>query len=253
MLFRRIKAHIEKENWFAVFLDFLIVVVGILLAFQITNWNEDWVDSKRESQILAAIQKDLLTDQKVLNTGIEMANLNINVGNYLLSKAGLASIQKIVVPVEVGVILSQTEFEVTVPGALPEQVTSNLWKHVAFRYHPTQSNAAFSSLVTAGDLTIISDVDLASELQGYNQAWQSLSGSQDLTFRVFRDRLVFVGQEYGLSPFHSGKEDELIELLRINRKLAGALRTMTEYAILHREALENLYQRNLLLSKRLND
>ena len=40
MLFRRIKAHIEKENWFAVFIDFLIVVVGILIAFQITNWSE---------------------------------------------------------------------------------------------------------------------------------------------------------------------------------------------------------------------
>ena len=40
MLFRRIKAHIEKENWFAVFIDFLIVVVGILIAFQITEWNE---------------------------------------------------------------------------------------------------------------------------------------------------------------------------------------------------------------------
>jgi hypothetical protein len=26
MIFRRIKAHIEKENWFAVLVDFLIVV-----------------------------------------------------------------------------------------------------------------------------------------------------------------------------------------------------------------------------------
>ena len=32
--------HIREQNWFAVFLDFFIVVAGILIAFQITEWNE---------------------------------------------------------------------------------------------------------------------------------------------------------------------------------------------------------------------
>lgn len=40
MLLRRIKSHVEKENWFAVFIDFCIVVAGILIAFQIANWSE---------------------------------------------------------------------------------------------------------------------------------------------------------------------------------------------------------------------
>ena len=39
MLFRRIKAHVAKEDWFAVFVDFLIVVVGVFLGIQIGNWN----------------------------------------------------------------------------------------------------------------------------------------------------------------------------------------------------------------------
>ena len=41
MLLRSITKHVKDQNWFAVFLDFLIVVVGILIAFQITNWNEE--------------------------------------------------------------------------------------------------------------------------------------------------------------------------------------------------------------------
>ena len=40
MLFRRISKHVKDQNWFAVALDFFIVVAGILIAFQITNWNE---------------------------------------------------------------------------------------------------------------------------------------------------------------------------------------------------------------------
>lgn len=40
MLLRRITQHVKDQNWFAVGIDFVIVVVGILIAFQITNWNE---------------------------------------------------------------------------------------------------------------------------------------------------------------------------------------------------------------------
>lgn len=40
MILRSITKHVREQNWFAVALDFLIVVIGILIAFQITNWNE---------------------------------------------------------------------------------------------------------------------------------------------------------------------------------------------------------------------
>ncbi len=40
MILRRITKHVKDQNWFAVGLDFVIVVVGILLAFQITNWSD---------------------------------------------------------------------------------------------------------------------------------------------------------------------------------------------------------------------
>lgn len=39
MILRRITEHVKAQNWTAVALDFVIVVVGILLAFQITEWS----------------------------------------------------------------------------------------------------------------------------------------------------------------------------------------------------------------------
>lgn len=44
MLLRSITKHVKDQNWIAVFLDFFIVVTGILIAFQITNWNETRLD-----------------------------------------------------------------------------------------------------------------------------------------------------------------------------------------------------------------
>ncbi len=44
MIFRRIKAHIEKENWFAVGIDFIIVVFGVFVGIQVANWNDRRAD-----------------------------------------------------------------------------------------------------------------------------------------------------------------------------------------------------------------
>ncbi len=54
MIFRRIKVHIEKENEFAVALDFFIVVAGIRSAFQITHWSAGRQDMAAEHLLCTA-------------------------------------------------------------------------------------------------------------------------------------------------------------------------------------------------------
>ena len=59
MLLRSLTKHVRDQNWFAVFLDFFIVVAGILIAFQITNWNERRAEYRNETQALIELKKEL--------------------------------------------------------------------------------------------------------------------------------------------------------------------------------------------------
>ena len=59
MLLRRITKHVTDQNWFAVFIDFLIVVVGILIAFQITNWSEERQEKDSERNYLERLHSDI--------------------------------------------------------------------------------------------------------------------------------------------------------------------------------------------------
>ena len=59
MLLRRITKHVKEQNWFAVGLDFIIVVAGILIAFQITNWNEDRAAQAKLDRVEEVLQDDL--------------------------------------------------------------------------------------------------------------------------------------------------------------------------------------------------
>ena len=40
MLLRRIIEHVKAQNWFAVGIDFVIVVVGVFIGIQVANWND---------------------------------------------------------------------------------------------------------------------------------------------------------------------------------------------------------------------
>lgn len=60
MLKRRITLHLDTQNWTTIAIDFLIVVVGVLLAFQINAWNERRTANDLRS---AAIER-LLTESE---------------------------------------------------------------------------------------------------------------------------------------------------------------------------------------------
>ena len=58
MRLRSITKHVRDQNWFAVALDFFIVVAGILIAFQITNWNEGRKNDNLERGYLIRLHED---------------------------------------------------------------------------------------------------------------------------------------------------------------------------------------------------
>ena len=71
MIFRRVKAHIENENWFAVFIDFLIVVVGVFIGIQVANWNAVKQADNKEAVKLELLQGEFTTVIKELREAKE--------------------------------------------------------------------------------------------------------------------------------------------------------------------------------------
>lgn len=59
MILRRITEHVKTQNWFAVAIDFLIVVIGVFVASQVTNWNAARGERAAEMGYLAALEGDI--------------------------------------------------------------------------------------------------------------------------------------------------------------------------------------------------
>lgn len=62
MRYRRLIEQLRQQNWTAIGIDFVIVVVGVFIGIQVANWNDERREAKRGDQYLARIDADLAAD-----------------------------------------------------------------------------------------------------------------------------------------------------------------------------------------------
>jgi hypothetical protein len=58
MLLRRVIEHVREQNWLAVFIDFVIVVVGVFIGIQVANWNEERLNQREERILVERLRVD---------------------------------------------------------------------------------------------------------------------------------------------------------------------------------------------------
>ena len=71
MLLRRITQHVKDQNWFAVGIDFCIVVLGIFVGLLANDWRQSQQDRAAESDILLRLHDDVKTAVSLSEDRIE--------------------------------------------------------------------------------------------------------------------------------------------------------------------------------------
>ena len=78
MILRRFTKHIKEQNWFAVGLDVVVVVVGIFLGMQVTEWNEERKESRLATDYLHRLHEDMTLSIEATNRTKEFIKENTN-------------------------------------------------------------------------------------------------------------------------------------------------------------------------------
>ena len=148
MILRRLTKNVKDQNWFAVALDFVIVVVGILIAFQITTWNEDRADRQRAAAYLERLQTDFAAIIERLDTNLASIDTTINsiayVRDVLNSKPELSNEEAEAFSAALNLIDNTR-----VPGS---------------------RSATFIEMQSSGELNLIDNPDLKKSLFTYDQS-----------------------------------------------------------------------------------
>lgn len=65
--------------------EIVLVVIGILIALQVSNWNTNRLASKEEQKTIQSIHAEFIKNQQVLNKSITNTKNSIQTGRYLMN------------------------------------------------------------------------------------------------------------------------------------------------------------------------
>jgi hypothetical protein len=71
MLLRHVIAHLRKQEWTAIAIDFVIVVIGVFVGLQVNNWNEMRNAHAAEEQLLERLHQDVVLAEELIGTNRE--------------------------------------------------------------------------------------------------------------------------------------------------------------------------------------
>lgn len=161
MLLKRVAEHSKTQNWFAVALDLLIVVVGVFIGIEVANWNSARQDRQEERRYYRQLLVDLRTDLETFRDTEKLADRYDNAAQLALDRLN---------------------------GKAPPEVSrgrmATAIHYGGFIYIPRASRGTYDELVSTGNLRLLRDSNLKSEIARYYGAfdevrqWDSLLRDQ---------------------------------------------------------------------------
>ena len=203
MLLRSLTKHVRDQNWFAVFLDFFIVVAGILIAFQITNWNEARQDRAREAHYLERLDKEFDVIRARLEDGTDVFADSVGKIDLLLK--------------------ARRDYANNIETALPiDDVLTGAIIRVNSGRVPASSPAAFKEMIANGALESLRNDELRHALFAYDEfanvalaGWQSIREGQHNAWNNVISYLDIAAPDGFDVPISTGYGD--VEIVAFNR------------------------------------
>jgi hypothetical protein len=221
MILRRLTEHLRTQNWFAVFLDFVIVVVGVFLGIQLGNWNEARSEQARVETYLEQILVDLEADIETGQRGVRYADgIDASADRLIAVAEGRAGADEI----------TDTELVAAVPEA-------------GYAYLPYGTSATYEEMISTGALGHLRDLELKRELAHYyawlsaSRQWDDLVREEQYAYRaairgiLSREQFAWARASYQLddptrSPLADFDRTAFVERLRARPAILDSLRSM---------------------------
>ena len=71
MILRSVIEHVREQNWTAIAIDFVIVVLGVFVGIQVANWNAAMIERREARSAMQRLEEDLRLSIKLTQSGID--------------------------------------------------------------------------------------------------------------------------------------------------------------------------------------
>ena len=144
MILRRVVEHVKTQNWFAVALDFVIVVMGVFVGIEVANWNQARQDRQEERRYYGQLLADLRGDLETFSLAERRADEFDEAAQLVIDRLG-------------GKASPQAS-----PGRMAVAIHKAGWIYI-----PYASRGTYDELVSTGNLGLLRNAQLKSEIANY--------------------------------------------------------------------------------------
>lgn len=240
MILRRVIAHFRKQEWTAIFLDFVIVVAGILLAFQITDWSERRAESARETRYLAEIVNDLRSDAEECDFIRRNAERRMSAAEAILTKSG-APPRRVL-----------AEGALRIDDVAPFRSDDPYAVNAALSGVPTLdgSRQTYEALISTGDFRLLRDPAIARAIQDYYANVDEVI-SLEADLEDFRRAVSTTRHRLGVSNIAAITLDELATLVASDHQFRAEIETYWVFSAVQRREIAGLRDQASALIERI--
>jgi hypothetical protein len=228
----RIAQRLRAHDWFAAAIEVAIVVLGIFLGFQVTQWNEQRQNRAREVSLMLNVARNLRDDVKEMDENIRTASSRMASLDHLLRLAGNWDPPK---------QFPSSRFAINVEPVRPLDPRSGYTFGIeAFILSFYDGNRfAYNALINADGPNVINDQKRLGEIQQY-YASADLLVTFERTLSENRLRLLDAMQAAGISAVDRSSFEEVASVVRANPPLRAAVENYWFYANRHVFLTRNL-------------
>ncbi len=161
MILQKIARSIREQDWFVVVVELLVVVVGLVMAFQVDRWREAGNEREQEQNYLSRLTADIESDLPAIQFAIELQTIRLGMAKQLM-----AAVENPETAVEDPVL-----FLAAIDQA-------------AFTYTPLLASHTFEDLRSTGNMRLIRNQELKAVLFDYYGFDQSQGQYRPLEFKT---------------------------------------------------------------------
>jgi hypothetical protein len=230
MILNRLARRLKEENWVAIAIEFLILVLGVWLGLQAQAWSNARSDQARERQLLADMLGDLKLNRADYATAMRVDLKRMGAANTLLTAAGFE-------PLSLRWSTSKSDlinydFDPAALRADDEESGGALWTDLTIGYFGMPTASTYETMTGAGDMRLIRDPALLREIQRYHNSSTGVISQIGKLLEVRQDGMR-VGAKYGLAAYQTVPKDQLVARIAANPELAATIRNQGTFTAFH--------------------
>jgi hypothetical protein len=243
MIQRRILRAFRKHDWFAVAVEVLIVVLGVFLGLQVSNWNQARGDQARVAVHLANLAEDLRSDIADIDEINRVSGLRMSAMGFLLERATGR-------PLPTGFDSARGRVVIE-PSAPYREDNPNSIGFAMFIFTPLDGNRlTYETMINTGDIGVIRDASLVREIQAYYAEVDKVRHFEG-ALEQNRVALVEAQQRAGLSAADAIGALALVERFSESPELLAAAGNYWLYTNRHLKLMRDLRAKASALANRI--